>query len=164
MSLTCKQVMLSEQVTLKPDDTVSKAFNLMHQNGMRFLPVIDDDGRYMGVFTSPTLIRLLLPAAMTIQMSGKKAKGLHNLGFYSLDQADLKASLSEVKDEKVSKHLSKPENIPVIAPDTSIMEGILLLHQYKRHVILVEPETNQFVGVLSINAVLRTVFDEDYTV
>ena len=37
------------------------------------------------------------------------------------------------------------------------MEGIFLIHQYKRHVILVEPQTNRFVGTLSANSLLDHV-------
>lgn len=164
MTLTCRDVMPSHQITLKPDDTVSKAFNLMRANGMRFLPVVAEDGTYVGVFTSPTLIKLLLPRAITIQMSGKDSKGLSNLGFYNIDEQDFHQSLKDIKDEKVINHLSDPDNIPVTSPDTAVMEGILLLHKYKRHVILVEPETNQFVGVVSINSALKNIFDKDYRV
>lgn len=162
MSLTCKDLMRPNQVTLSPDDTVITAFKLILEHGMRFLPVVDNTGRYLGVFTSPTLIKLLLPRAMTIELGGKDAhKGLNNLGFFNIGEADFHQSLTDIKDEKVINHLSEKSNIPVVAPDTPIMEGVLLLHQYKRHVILVEPDTDKFVGVLSINAVLQKVFDKE---
>lgn len=162
MSLTCKDVMGAEQATLRPTDTVSTAFRLMRKKGIRFLPVVDTDGTYVGVFTSPTLIKLLLPRAMTIQMSGKDSKGLSNLGFYNVDEETFHHSLAEEKDEPVINHLSDPDNIPLVAPETPVMEGVLLLHKYKRHVIVVEPETNHFVGVVSINSMLKKMFDEDH--
>lgn len=162
-NLTCKDMMLKDQVVLRPDDTVSRAFTLMRRQGMRFLPVVKEDGTYIGVFTSPSLIRLLLPQAITIQMGGKNAnKGLNDLRFFNLDQDSFEESLKEVKDEPVANYLSDPKNIPTTAPDTPIMEGILLLHKYKRHVILIEPDSKQFVGVLSNNSTLQHIFDEDY--
>lgn len=166
MGLTCKDVMLTGQVVLHPDDTVSKAFHLMRKQGMRFLPVVEENGTYRGVFTSPTMIKLLLPRAMTIELSGgkKSHKSLFNLGFYNVDEETFHQSLAEEKDEPVSNHLSDPDNIPTATPDTPIMEGILLLHQYKRHVILLEPDTQKFVGVVSNNSVLKKLFDEDYEV
>ncbi len=162
MSLTCKDVMGIEQSTLRPADTVSTAFHLMRQKGIRFLPVVAEDGTYIGVFTSPTLIKLLLPRAITIQMSGKGSRSLSNLGFYHVDEEDFHDSLAEEKDEPVINHLSDPDNIPIVSPDTPMMEGILLLHKYKRHVIVVEPKTGRFVGVVSINSVLKKIFDKDH--
>lgn len=164
MGLTCKDVMGVSQSTLRPTDTVSKAFKLMRSKGIRFLPVVEEDGTYVGVFTSPTLIKLLLPRAMTIELGkGKKPnKSLNNLGFYSIDEETFHNSLAEEKDEPVTNHLSDPDNIPIVSPDTSVMEGVLLLHKYKRHVIVVEPKSKQFVGVVSINSVLKKMFDDDH--
>lgn len=164
MTLTCKDVMVEDQCILRPTDTVSKAFRLTRQKGIRFLPVVEEDGTYVGVFTSPTLIKLLLPRAMTIQMSGKDSKSLSNLGFYNVDEETFHHALAEEKDEPVVNHLSDPSNIPLLAPDTSVMEGVLMLHKYKRHVILVKPDSNQFVGVVSINSMLKKMFDEDHVV
>ncbi len=153
------------QVTLHPDDTISKAFQLMRKQGMRFLPVVDDAGHYIGVFTSPTLIRLMLPRALTIDLGGKDShKGLTDLSFFNLDQESFFESLDEVKDHPVKDYLSDPKDIPTATPDTPIMEGILLLHRFKRHVILIEPGSRKFVGVLSINSSLCHIFDEDYAV
>ncbi len=161
--LTCQDLMLSkqDQIVLRPSDTVSKAFKLMRQKGMRFLPVVEENGQYVGVFTSPTLIRLMLPRAATLGLGSKNTNQIMGLNFYNLDKDNFTESLQAVKNDLVKNHLSDPKNIPVTAPCTPVMEGILLLHQYKRHVILVDPDTNQFVGVLSINAALRNIFEED---
>ncbi len=167
MSLTCQDVMIApeEQILLHPNSPIDRAFKQMRHHGMRYLPVVEKEGTYVGVFTSPTLIKLMLPRAMTIQMGGRNPnKGLHDLNFLNMDDEDFYTALDSVKDEPVKNYLSNPKNIPVAAPDTPIMEGILLLHKYKRHVILVNPDNNQFVGVLSINSALKQIFDEDYTV
>ncbi len=166
MDLTCKDVMVSGQAILRPTDTVSKAFSLMRQKGIRFLPVVAEDGTYVGVFTSPTLIKLLLPRAMTIELGGGKdpKHSLNDLKFYHIDKECLHNSLAEEKNEPVVNYLSDPDSIPIVSPETSVMEGVLLLHKYKRHVILVEPKSRQFVGVVSINSVLKEVFDEDHEI
>lgn len=159
MTLSCRDVMLKEPVLLSPDDTVEKAFKLICQHGMRYLPVVDKAGKYVGVFTSATLIKLLLPSSLTIKIGGMDTdKGLKNLGFYHMDKEDFLEMSKELKDKKVMDNLSDIKNIPVTSPDTSVMEGILMLHNYKRHVILAEPETNQFIGVLTINSVLSYIF------
>ena len=122
----------------------------------RFLPVVDENGKYVGVFTAPTLLKLILPKAALIGLEHTRVP-LSSLGFMSLSQEDFHARLKQLQSEKVGDNLSNPDNIPVIAPETPLMEGIFLIHQYKRHVILVDPKTNRFVGTLSANSLLDHV-------
>lgn len=158
MGLTCFDVMVppEDQNTIHPEESVARAFNIIKKSGARFLPVIDDAGRYLGVFTAPTLLKLILPKAALIGLEHTRVR-LNNLGFMSLSEADFEARLQQLRHEKVGDNLSDPENIPVVAPETPVMEGIFLIHQYKRHVVLVDPKTGRFVGTMSPNSLLGHV-------
>lgn len=163
MGLTCFDVMVAPafQHTVLPDATVATAFNIMRRSRARFLPVVDANGKYVGVFTAPTLMKLMLPKAATIAMGSDGGSGrIGNLSFMNLSKEDFDAQVARLKDEKVIDNLSDPENIPVAAPDTPVMEGIFLIYKYKRHVILVEPKTGRFVGTVSPNSLLDHVFSE----
>ncbi|MCV6596759.1 MAG: CBS domain-containing protein [Mangrovicoccus sp.] len=160
MGLTCSDVMLppEHQQTIGPDDSIATAFNVIKKSRARFLPVVDENGVYLGVFTSPTLLKLILPKAATIGMGSESTRvALDNLGFMSLSKSDFDDQLEHLKLEKVSDNMSNPANIPVAAPDTPIMEGIFLIYKFKRHVILVDPKTKRFVGTVSPNSLLDHV-------
>ncbi len=49
------------------------------------------------------------------------------------------------------------ENLPVVHPDTSLMEAMLLLYQHRTHVTVVERATNKVVGVVTISEVLEAI-------
>jgi CBS-domain-containing membrane protein len=158
MVLTCQDVMVSpdQQITVTPDTSVRDAFQLFKQHRARFLPVVDANGIYHGVFTAPTLLKLLLPKAATIGVNTDSMRvSIESLGFMSLTKEDFSAQLETLKDEKVRDNMSSPVNIPVVAPTTPIMEGIFLYYKYKRHVVLVEPNTGRFVGTVSSNSLLE---------
>ena len=158
MVLTCQDVMVSpdRQITVKPDTSVRDAFQLFKQHRARFLPVVDDNGIYLGVFTAPTLLKLLLPKAATIGMNLESTRvPIGSLGFMSLTKEDFAEQLDALRDENVRDNMSSPVNIPVVAPTTPIMEGIFLYYKYKRHVVLVDPDTGRFVGTLSSNSLLE---------
>lgn len=161
MGLTCGDVMVPQerQLRIHPEESVLTAFNKIKDRRARFLPVVEDDETYVGVFTAPTLLKLILPRAATIglnKVSTKKVIG--NLGFMNLDEKDFVAQLEQMKTEKVKDHLSVPAHIPIATPETPIMEGIFLLYKYKRHVILVEKGSSKFIGTVSANSVLDSVF------
>lgn len=160
MGLTCRDVMVPPHIqrTVDPGETVATAFNIIKDSRARFLPVVDKDGQYVGVFTAPTLLKLILPKAVTIDLFKDSARmNLENLRFHSLSKEDLDAQIGRLKDEKVADNMSRPENFPVVAPDTPVMEGILLIYKFKRHLILVEPDTGRFVGTVSANSLLDQV-------
>lgn len=163
MGLTCRDVMVPPEVqrTILPDQSVAAALKIIRESRLRFLPVVDANGKYVGVFTAPTLLKLILPRAAVIgweETSAKRGR-LDNLSFMSLSKEDFEAEIGHLKEEKVSDHTSNPANIPVAAPDTPVMEGIFLIYKFKRHVILVEPKTGRFVGTVSANSMLDHVLD-----
>ena len=157
MGLTCRDVMIptERQKTIHPDDTVAKALEIMRESRARFLPVVDENGGYVGVFTAPTLIKMILPKAALIGMSSESARvPISSLSFMDLTKEDFQERISQLNKERVGDNISNAANIPVTAPDTPVMEGIFLIHKFKRHVILVEPDTNRFVGTVSANSLM----------
>ena len=157
MGLTCRDVMIptERQKTIHADDTVAKALEIMRESRARFLPVVDENGGYVGVFTAPTLIKMILPKAALIGMSSESARvPISSLSFMDLTKEDFQDRISQLNKERVGDNISNAANIPVTAPDTPVMEGIFLIHKFKRHVILVEPDTNRFVGTVSANSLM----------
>lgn len=162
--LTCADVMVSPEMQnrVDPEESVATAFRMIKNHRIRFLPAVRPDGTYVGVFSAPTLLKLILPQAATIGLHSTSSRlNLEHLSFMSLSRADFTEQLERLKTEKIADNLSNPANIPVAAPDTPVMEGIFLIHKYKRHLMLVEPETRRFVGSVSPNSLLDSVLGDD---
>jgi len=160
MGLTCADVMVpaDRQHKLLPEDSAYTAFKKIRASRATVLPVVKADGTYVGVFTSPTLIKLLLPRAVTIQLGGDHTqRPIEHLGFFNLSRGHFDDRIPQLESEKIIDHLSLPENIPVIAPDTPLMEGMLMIYKHKRHLILVEPGSGRYVGLVSPNSLLDHV-------
>lgn len=161
MGLTCADVMVSAdlQKTIKPEASVAEALEMLKKYRCRFLPVVDQSGKYHGVFSAPTMLKLLLPKAATIGLNTESMRvSMDHLGFMNLDKEHFSGQVEALKGERVLDNMSNPNNIPVAAPNTPVMEGIFLVYKFKRHVMLVEPETQRFVGTVSANSLLDKVF------
>ncbi|ELJ8672575.1 MULTISPECIES: HPP family protein [Vibrio] len=55
--LTCEHVMTSRLITLKPNDTIHKALELLQQNQFTALPVVDDEHELVGIFSLVDFLR-----------------------------------------------------------------------------------------------------------
>ncbi len=160
MGLTCRDVMVPPHIqkTVNPGASVASALLIIKESRARFLPVVADNGQYIGVFSAPTLLRMILPKAITIDLFNDASRvGLEQLAFMKLSKSDFEAQVAKLKDEMVQDNMSRPENIPVVAPDTPVMEGVLQIYKFKRHLMLVEPDTKQFIGTVSSNSLIDEV-------
>ncbi len=90
--MTCKTAMIPDPKTVRPDDTVSKALELMVAHGIRSVPIVDAQARYQGSFTSNNLLKILLPTAATV------AGGLTDLTFVHDTVAHMRERLMEFRD------------------------------------------------------------------
>lgn len=55
-------VMTKHPVTLKPDDPLSKAALVMGERGFRHIPIVDEEGRLVGIISSRDVSRVFYEA------------------------------------------------------------------------------------------------------
>ena len=126
---------------------------LMKEFGMRNLPVVDGEGKLLGVFTTVHLIELLLPKAATIE------GGLSDLSFVHDTIDDVRQRWKEVQDHRVGDFI-ETENIPLATAETSLIEVMLLIFQKRTHVTIVDEDSGQVVGVVTFSKVLDALLGD----
>jgi CBS domain-containing protein len=52
-----RELMSTNLISIKPDNTISDAIGLMHGNNIRRLPVIDNDGKMVGIITDKDILK-----------------------------------------------------------------------------------------------------------
>lgn len=62
-SITARECMVTKLVTLRPEMDVHDAVRLLLKNRISGAPVIDADGRYLGVFSEKCSMQVILDAA-----------------------------------------------------------------------------------------------------
>ncbi len=78
---------------LKQTNVISTAARYIMEQRYRNLPVVDEDGCYLGVFGVNCLLRLVLPRAVVME------KGLDSVAFIHESLADLHERLRKVENE-----------------------------------------------------------------
>ena len=71
-----RDVMITDVITVKPDDTIEEAATLSEQHKIGTLPVIDSEGNLVGILTTTDLLHMLSQALGL----GQKGIRLHILG------------------------------------------------------------------------------------
>ncbi|MEX2556149.1 MAG: CBS domain-containing protein [Actinomycetota bacterium] len=59
-ALTVRELMTSPVITAGPDDTLGAAARLMHERGVKRLPVVDADGKVVGIVSRQDLVKIFL--------------------------------------------------------------------------------------------------------
>lgn len=149
MKTLCSHIMVKDPVTLQPDCTFRQALFIAQEHNVRYLPVVDDNQRFLGLFSSLTLLNLLLPQAVSINM-GKKPV---DLNFMRTSIANLQEQLDEIGHQPIFRHLIT--DVPTCHADSSIMEAIHILHNHHTHVVITDKATNRFLGIITIKVLVN---------
>jgi len=97
-------------VTIGPDASFFEARNLIHEKGVRHLPVVDKNGKLVGIVTDRD-IREAAPSDATL-----------------LSIQELNYLLAKLK---VSAFMRPKEKLITITPDTLIEEAVQLMHDHR---------------------------------
>ncbi len=139
--MTASMVMDPHPSVLHMDEKVHKGVELVMDHRYRNIPVVDDNGRYQGVFGVNCLLRMVLPKAVLVE------RGLTTVPFVADTLHDLYVRLKAVEDEPITYCMSYDAS--VVAPDTPLVETLLILYRTRTSVPVVDPESGLLVGMIS---------------
>ena len=138
---------------LKPTDSVSVALQTMVRERLPALPVVDTDGRYVGMLPRSRLVALAMPRVLSHDTDQQPLARLLQVGFIRDSLADLQERMAAAANDPVSKHLDR--EVPVLSPDTPLMNALLFL--YRQRNVLPVVENGKLLGIVSVWDVLARV-------
>ncbi len=94
-----------DPTTLKPTDSIEYAADIIMKSRYRNLPVIDDNGCYVGMFGVNCLLKQVIPKAVFLP------QGLENVRFIRESFKDLLVRFSEAKDQPISVCMNGTVNL-----------------------------------------------------
>jgi CBS domain-containing protein len=134
--------------TLHDSDLVSEATRRMLADRVTDLPVVDDDGKLLGMFRLDRLLAALLPRAALV------GYGL-DLSFVSDTLDQLHDKMRDIEDHPVSEFRVPPDH--VVHPDTPPIEIVLLIYRGASSVPVVDQASGRLVGMVSARDVLAAL-------
>lgn len=145
---TAQDIMTQEVITISPEADVTEAVKTLLEKGINGLPVVDDQGRVIGIICQSDLVRmqksLPLPSLFTL------FDGFLPLSSSALLETEIKRiAASKVGDAMTAK-------VVTIPPDMTIDQIAALMVDKKFHTL---PVTNngRLVGVVGKKDVIKTI-------
>lgn len=135
--------------TLKDTDTVAEATRRMLADRVSDLPVLDADGKLVGIFKLDRLFGGLLPKAALI------GYGVPDLAFVSDTIGQLREKMREIEHQSVREFMAVPDH--VVHPDTSPLELVLQLHRGANNIPVVARDSGKVVGMVAARDMLAAL-------
>jgi acetoin utilization protein AcuB len=125
--------MVSQVITIEKDASVFEAQEKMAANGIRHLPIVDDDNRLLGIVTDRD-IRSAMPYSLI------KEKGI----------AEKREQIAHLKVEDIMTRDPK-----TISPMYTIQDALLMIQKSKVGAFPVVDDDGKLKGILSVRDLLR---------
>ncbi len=151
--MTARLVMNPNPVVLYNTDKISLAAENVMAQRCRRLPVIDKDGKYIGVFGINCLLRLVLPKAVLMK------DGLETARFMKTTLLDLHRRFNEIMNEPVT--LCMTEEARTIAPDTPLIETLRILYKDMGSMPVVDPKDGRLLSMVTYWDVGQAILDAE---
>jgi len=139
--MTATSIMDPHPTVVKPTDIIKTAIGYIMDNRYRNLPVVDDEGHYLGSFGVHCLLKNVLPKAVLMK------HGLTSVPFVQQSLADLHNRLRELENNPVAMCMNTEAE--TVSPDTPLVESLLILYRNRDSLPVVDPESGKLLGVIS---------------
>jgi CBS domain-containing protein len=135
--LTVDQIASEDVITLREDDRVGRAINLLRENGISRLPVLDEDDALSGMLTTHDIVEF------AVRNEGRTTRG------------DRAGDSERMLDIPVYDIMNSP--VRTISGDATVREAVETMLESDYAGLVVEDENGGIGGVLTKTDVLRAL-------
>lgn len=145
--MKARDIMTPNPVVLRRDQQVKEALKVIAAHRLHDLPVVDEEGRIVGMLSTFELLRQALPSYI---VSGD----LKDVAF-APDLSITYRQLEEIGNRSVAEVMTT--DFDRVAPETSLLEVATLLyrHGHRAHNVAVVDADGRLLGVVGIWDILK---------
>ena len=137
--MPCHAAMIEKLITVSPNQEIEEVIGILRKNDIDAVPVVDEDGKLKGMFSTQILLKNLLPVSMTTG----DALGMN----VTVGAAPGVAKrLRKVKPLTVSDLMERKTNI--VHPETPLWEGVNMLVHHGAPLFVVEKDGGKLMGMI----------------
>ena len=152
---TCASVMATRYPVLTASMTLTQCVQTLIKNQVLAMPVVDENGRYLGQFRKNLLIAAILPQVAVHDPRFDRIARMVDSPGMSETMGDVRERFAAIADKPVNRYLDT--DTPVLRPDEPLIVAMFYLFHGRNFLPVVEPVSGLLVGVVSSWDVLETL-------
>jgi len=153
--VTCRSVMDASPAMLAPATTVAMAVQTLLDKRLLAMPVVNEEGRYLGMFRKVQVIASVLPQVVVHDDRLNPVARMIDAGLLGENLRDVRIRFSAIAGDPVSLHVDK--DAPVLHPDQSLVAALFYLYRGHNFLPVVDAANNRLLGVVSTWDVLESI-------
>lgn len=138
--------MTAAPFVLTPQFSVREGLKALIDNRVLGIPVVERDGRYVGMFVKSALITACLPRVIALEETMPDIGRLIDAGYAADTISDVRARFQAIANEPVSKFIDP--SVPMVKPSTPLTVALHFLHRVRNFVPVVDDD-GHLAGVVS---------------
>lgn len=145
-TMPCQDLMITNVITVRPDQTVGEAMEVFEMEHIRSVPVVDENNVLVGLFSLKVILENFLPVSAVME------DGLQRLNFVVGAAPGIAKRLRKLKDKTISEVMQK--DCLVTYGDTATWEAVRLMARYGSPIPVVEKKSHKLIGLISSQSLL----------
>jgi len=146
--MDCRICMSPIPTPLYSDQLAGTVIDFMRQNHLECVPIIDRNGKFVGMLNTEKLMRMLLPKSISMMRGIKHASYLHE----SVD--DLQDRMNEVRSQLIGDLIDP--HAQTVHPEASLADALMVISD-RQYVVPVVDDNGCLVGVISYFSIMHAV-------
>lgn len=148
--MRCDAIMTVNPPSVRETDSIAAAAAKLVGERHLGLPVVDADGRYVGMFGADDLLGLVVPR---VAIAGGNV--VPNLRFVGDNPGTLAGRFREIARQTVGSIADR--NAITLSPDTPLIEAFRIFCRSRASLPVVDPKSRKLVGLVSYFDVMGAV-------
>lgn len=144
--MSCKAAIIDKYPKASPADPVEEILEIMKKGKVETVPVVDEDGSLVGVFSLLVMMKALLPVSVAVS-------GGVNMDIVIPAAPGIAKRLNKVHMLHISDLMERRVN--AVAPQTAIWEALNLLVQGGSPLFVADPKTGRYLGTITSQSALE---------
>ncbi|MBT3237265.1 MAG: CBS domain-containing protein [Rhodospirillaceae bacterium] len=153
--MDCKTVMAPIKTELYADEPAAKMIDFMVERHMGLVPVTERDGTFAGLVSGDSMMRFLLPKA--VSMMSRVKGGMKNASYLDEQPEEMQERLDNLRGRTIGEMVDRDSG--TVGPETPLIDALMMITD-KQYVVPVVDDTDKLVGAISFFSVLYALHEE----
>lgn len=140
---------------LAPGTTVAGAVQMLLDKHLLAMPVVNEEGRYLGMFRKVQVIASVLPQVVVHDDRLNPVARMIDAGLLGENLHDVRIRFAAIAGDPVSLHVDKES--PILHPDQSLVAALFHLYRGHNFIPVVDATNSRLLGVVTAWDVLESM-------